>query len=321
MPIDSTQLGRELARLRRGRAMLSPDLVRRLGPLTKRAFGIGDADSVPVIRDKAAATVKRLLRREAELQTAALAALGLLAETDQRRLTDRETWLANRLSYDVRTARRRVADAMTHLVDALVTDDHDRHRPEGPSDDGFTVRDFWATMRLDTPRPQLHEKRRVMVTADRLDAIVVRLTVPRAEPGVAKNDVDVRVDSGGELADVARPSPEDFEFTLRLPRRLHHGELHDYGLVFTVPAGQPMRPHYVFQPLVPCERFDLTVRFDPARLPEDIWLIDGVAPRVLDHAPRSIPLVPNATGVVRRQFSDLRQGLAYGIGWWPPVSG
>ena len=318
MPIDSVELAAELVRLRRGRAMLDPGLPRRLEPQTRAALDIGSGDKAPVIRRKAAARIAGLLRRDAELRTAALAALGLHPEADQRLLKDREAWLAAHLMCDSRTARRRVTAAMQQLVDALVEDDHAGGLPAGARDDGYTVRVFWATMRLAAARPELHEKRRIIVTGDRLDAIAGRLTVPRSGPEIAENDVLVRATSGGDITGFERCSPEHFQFVLRLPRPLHHGEIHEYGLVFTIPPGQPMRPHYVFQPLVPCERFELTVHFDRTRLPDDIWLINGVAPRLLDHDETTAPrLTPNARGTLRRSFTDLRQGRAYGVRWRP----
>lgn len=316
MSIDARTLAAELTRLRKGRAMRDPQLAKRLGPQTRLAFDIDDADTIPVIRRKVTARTKRLLTDENDHRTAALAALALLAQAELRLLREREAWLAMRLTCDERTARRRVTAAFADLVDALVEDHHAKDQPTGPTSDGHVVRRFRATMHMNTPRPELHEYRTVLVTADRLDAILCRLTVPRSGPGVERNDIDVRVLAGGRITRVTRRSAEHFEFVLELPRPLRSGDSHEYGLAFAIPAGQPMRPHYVFQPLVPCEVFDLTVKFDPARLPRDIWLVDGEVPRLLDETRNDgHRLTPDARGTVRLTFKDLQQGFAYGVRW------
>lgn len=319
VPIDSAALAKELAQLCKGRAMLHPALRERLGPQVRAAFGIDDTDQPPRIRSKVTACVRRLLGDE-ELRTAALAALALLPRADQRLLKDREAVLARIRNFEARTARRRMRRAIRELVDALVAEDHGRSAPDVRcDDDGFVVRTFRARMLLDDVQPRLHERRTVEVTADRLDEIVVRLTVPRPEPDADASDVQVFGEFGGEIVERRRSSPVDFEFTFRLPRTLRLGDTHEYGLDFTIPPGRRMRPHYVFQPLVPCERFELEVRFDPARLPEHVWLIDGLMLRALDHQLEQTPrLVPNAQGAVQQTFTNLRQGMAYGVRWSPP---
>ncbi len=316
MPIDKTALTAELARLRKGRAMRDPDLAPRLGPQTKNAFGIGEQDQGPVIRRKARALIMQRLR-DRELQTAALGALALLPQTDQRLLRDREAYLARELSYNSRTVRRRVEEAIRELVSACA-EAQQSFEPAPDGGDGFVVRTLWATLRLDLGRPQLHERRRIVVTAARLSSIVGRLTVPRSDLDQTQSELEVTAKSGVTLAELARSSPVDFEFTLRLPGALQYGDTYEYELVFAIPPDRPMRPHYVFQPLVSCDRFELTVHFDPRRLPGEVRLVDGVLPRGLDHLqPGSPELSPAATGMLRHTFVNLRQGLSYGVRWSP----
>ncbi len=318
--IESAALAKELAQLCKGRAMLHPALRERLGPQVRAAFDIADGDQPPAVRRKVTACVKRLLHDEE--QTAALAALGLLPRADQRLLKDREAVLARLRNFEVRTARRRMRRAIRELVDALVEEHHGRSAPDVRcDDDGIVVRSFRARMLLDEAQPRLHERRTVEVTADRLDEIRVRLTVPQAEPDADDSDVRVCGAFGGEVGEPRRTSPVDFEWILHLPRTLRLGEEHEYGLDFTIPPGRRMRPHYVFQPLVPCERFELEVRFDPARLPDHVWLIDGLMLRALDHRLAQTPrLVPDGRGAVQQTFTNLRQGMVYGVRWSPPTA-
>ncbi|BCJ70565.1 hypothetical protein CS0771_01090 [Catellatospora sp. IY07-71] len=321
MPIESAALAKELALLCKGRAMLHPVLRERLGPQARAAFGIEDADQPPAVRSKVRSCVRRLLHDE-ELQKAALAALALLPRADQGLLKDRETAFARMRSFEARTARRRMRRAIRELVDALAEEHHGRSAPGVRcDDDGIVVRTFHARMRLDAAQPRLYERRTVEVTVDRLDRIAVRLTVPQPEPDAAESDVEICGGFGGEVGELRRTSPVDFEWTLRLPRTLRLGDTHEYGVDFTIPPGRRMRPHYVFQPLVPCERFELEVRFDPARLPEHVWLIDGLMLRALDHQQAQPErLVPDGRGAVQRTFTNLRQGMVYGVRWAPAAS-
>ncbi len=319
MPIDSDRLAAELRHLRKGRAMRHPHLPQRLGPQIRLAFDIGEHDNVGVIRRKVSERIRELLRNEViEIKTAALAALGLHPRANQRLLNQRETWLASEFTYDVRTARRRVSAALAHLVDALVEQEQAGHGPEPPRDDGFTVRAMRAVLYLDRPAIELRELRSVVVSTQRLDAIVCRITVPRTARSGSHHEVDTRVLGGGRIVHTDRPFPEHFSYHLELPCTLHHGDRHEYGLAHTLPVGQPMRPHYVFQPLVPCEAFDVTVHFDPSARPTLVWLLNGVPPRQLDDdrpGPDLLTLPPSAR--ISLSFADLRQGLGYGLGWAP----
>ncbi len=317
MPIDTALLHAELSRLRKGRAMHDPDLQARVGTQTKAAFGIAPADKNPVIRRKMTEGVKRLLRNKPEVVVPVLGALGLLPQIDHRLLKDREDVLAHELKCGVRTVRRRIDEGLKLLVDAIGTGDHAAQLSDVPRDDGFVVRTIWATMNLQSAGPQLRERRLIVVTADRLNAIVGRFSVPLAGPEVDQSQLEVRAESGGSVTRLDRRSAVDFEFIVSLPRPLLLGDTHEYTLVYSLPVGQPMRPHYVVQPLVPCQRFELIVRFDPLRVPSGIWLIDGLLPRSVDQPADAERLRPNPRGSLKRTFTELRQGLAYGVRWDP----
>jgi hypothetical protein len=87
-------------------------------------------------------------------------------------------------------------------------------------------------------------------------------------------------------------------------------------MLFRLPADQPMRPHYVFQPLRPCETFHLILRFPADRQPPAIRLLDGVTTREIDDPRYAAPLIRlDRLGELRLGFHDLHQGLAYGVTW------
>src|SRR5262249_27330627 len=161
-----------------------------------------------------------------------------------------------------RTARRRIDTVFARLVDALVAQDV-RRTAITATDDGWTVLKFQVTLRLDGPATELHEVRTIAVTADTLDRIVCKLSVPPAVLGGSPADADTGVASVGGLPARGRGSASPSHFPRALPRRLTRGEVHQYAVVYTLPAGYAMRPHFVYQPLLACDEFDLTVRFDP----------------------------------------------------------
>jgi hypothetical protein len=130
------------------------------------------------------------------------------------------------------------------------------------------------------------------------------------------HDLEATLLYGGRLADVQRPAELHFRYHIELPRRLHRGDVHEYGIRFRIPVEQPMAPHYALVPLVTVAWLDLTIRFHPQQLPARVWRLDGVPQRVIDAPPRTgKTLTPDRFGEARVAFHDLRQGLGYGILW------
>jgi hypothetical protein len=70
-------------------------------------------------------------------------------------------------------------------------------------------------------------------------------------------------------------------------------------------------PHCLVTPEGQCDGFDLTVRFDPARLPDWIRRVDGeTVGRFENPRPAGELLVPDAAGEVHQEF----RGLALYLG-------
>jgi hypothetical protein len=316
MLVDAFALARELTQLRKGSGMRHSRLLDRVGPQVRYVFSITAADNVALVRNKVERQIRDLLAGESdELVTVALAALALAPEAGPH-LLDRQAWLAERFFYDVRTARRRIDTVFARLVDALVEQDV-RRTTVPAADDGWTVLKFQVSLRLDGPATELHEVRTIVVTADMLDRIVCKLSVPPAVLGGSPADVDIRVVSGGELVAKERRSASHFQFTLAPPRRLTRGEIHQYAVVYTLPAGYAMRPHFVYQPLLACDEFDLTVRFDPGAPPAQLWKLGGLPIRMVDDECLTEDQLALRDGEVQLTFRELRQGFAYGVKWSP----
>jgi hypothetical protein len=128
----------------------------------------------------------------------------------------------------------------------------------------------------------------------------------------------VDVQQGARLRKQERQGDAHFFFLLDLPRALHRSEEHSYTMVFSVPPDQPMPPLYAFVPLVDCDWFRVNVRFDPNRLPTEVWRLERMPPQVLYD--RLIPGQPvelddGAEAVL--EFENIERGFGYGIAWLP----
>jgi hypothetical protein len=306
----------ELRRLRKGRAVHSPRVHELAGPALRELCGVGRADGPAEVRRK---LVERLTSLAAglpeDLRLALLVAFALHPRAEHPLLKQRLGWLAGQLVRDERTARRRVEDACLRVAELA-------DRPSGsarsaggdPAGDGWYLALFAALVRLDTPTPQVRERRRIVATRNGLTRIVPSISLPRC--GGRAHELDAKVLQGGRLVRRRRPSASLFQFVIELPSPLHTGETHEYGLLLQVPPGQPMVPHYVLVPHRRCDEFLLRVRFAPNRMPSAVWRVDAAPIRVVDdETPPAKTLVPDTAGEVHARFADLVQGRGYGIQW------
>lgn len=306
----------ELVRLRRGGALQEKGLIARVGPHLSAASGILQSDSERAVRAKVAELVRRLTADfPPHLVQALRAGLAIDQDTWFPRLEQREKWLADTQHIGLRTARRRVGDATRRLADA-VQENNRRHRPDDP-EQGWYVSRLRALLRLDGPEAELIEERSIVATQDRLALIATRFDLPAPDPG-AESDHELLTDllHGARLQAVERSGRSHFRHLLALPGGMRQGEEQTYVIRYRVPPEQPMTPHYVFAPLMPCGSFELRVRFDQERLPREVWRLDRVPPRLLDEKrPGAALLTPNQAGDLSLEFSDLVQGYGYGLAW------
>jgi len=82
-----------------------------------------------------------------------------------------------------------------------------------------------------------------------------------------------------------------------------------------LPADAPLAPHYVFVPMADCDWLRLRVRFDPSRKPSAVWRVDARAPHTIFAPFEEALFCTDTDGAVELEFSDLRQGRAYGAVW------
>lgn len=304
----------ELARLRKGRGVHSPNVGAVVGTHLRRLCGIGDHDDAVIVRGKLSVRLRALAGAlPTDLELAALAALALHPEARHSLLRQRLDWLSAQIGRDERTARRRAGDALDRLAELAV------RRVIPDSGDGWTVRRFAAEVRLSAAGCDVTERRIIVAARDGLDRIVASLSLPphpRAVGGEGEPLVDLT--HGGRIVSRERPSQNHFRYVVDLPRALREGEEHEYGLRVRVPAQRRIRPYYVFTPRRPCDRFELTIRFPAGAAPHAVWPVDSAHIRVMDDGPPSSdPIALDRSGAISVQFTDLTPGLCYGARWIP----
>jgi hypothetical protein len=317
--LNAQQLKQELVALRRGWSLKSDRLRRKIGPALSEVCEIHSAPSDHAIRQAVTALFTNLaVSMSKELQHAMVYALAISSEAQFKTLEKRTEILANDQNWSVRTARRRVNQAFDYLAEALIGH-YDAVLQSKDLSKGWQVKRFRALVRLDGERPELIEERTIVSVRNGLERIELRFTLPQPE-GAPEQKLEVHEEllHGGTLESKEQQGLTHFRFVLRLPKPLNYGEEHTYTMVFRIPHGQPMRSHYVFQPLVACEAFRVTVRFNPREAPLELWRITKLAPRQIDDPSLDLETLDlDAAGEATLDFTKLEQGLAYGIRWLP----
>nr|WP_042179132.1 hypothetical protein [Kibdelosporangium sp. MJ126-NF4]CEL13651.1 hypothetical protein [Kibdelosporangium sp. MJ126-NF4]CTQ99337.1 hypothetical protein [Kibdelosporangium sp. MJ126-NF4] len=305
-----------LVRLRKGRGLQTRDLESRVEPEFAELIG-AHVDTGPALRAKVIGYLDELMTGLPDpLRRAARCALNMPPASDGDTLQQRLDVLAAEFYFDTRTARRRMDEALERMVANA-----DRGQVPMPGVGhggiGWYVDVFDAVLRLDLPNPEAVERRTIVATAASLDKIVTSIDVPKHPANsAARVELTREMMFGGLLASTGQGSSTNFSAEIMLPRTLHRGERHTYGLIQRIPPGQEMVNRYVYVPYRQCRFFTLLVRFHPDRVPQQIWRHEG-APHsaVYDEPAPGTELEPNRANEVSAQFRDLINGCAYGIQW------
>ncbi len=304
----------EIRLLRKGRGLQAGDLDSRFGPLMRELAGSGDAAA------RRQALVAEISRCSAQLpadyRTAVEISLGLSAETMQEPyLSGRVSRLARQIDRDPRTALRRIDQAEQRLAELIATELRRRRGRIAEAPNGWYLEEFRTLLRLDTPTVEAREDRRIVSTRENLTEVMAWFDVPR-DPGQPRPDLQMEILYGGRLIHREQSSRNGFQLMVQLPRALQPGEEHQYGVILRMPRAMLVRPHYILTPECQCNNFDLTVRFDPARLPAWVRRVDGETVRMFEHPHPTEDLVPlDAVGEAHQDFHDLAMYLGYGLQW------
>jgi hypothetical protein len=161
------------------------------------------------------------------------------------------------------------------------------------------------------------DEREIVVTGSSLGGITLPFTLPRhPDDRDGTHELLTDVMFGGKFVVNQQVSDSRFDVKIQFPRLLQHGETHRYAIIYRLPKGQRMTPHYVHVPHHPCDEFELRVRFDEHAMPGDIRRITAAFHREIeDRQPDTEILRPDGAGEVYVQFTNLRVGFAYGIQW------
>jgi hypothetical protein len=311
-PITTDSLTAELKVLRRGLGLYHPDLDRRLGPGLREicAAGTGEPDLRGKVIGKLQGAAGAL---PAELSVAVLAALGIHPDTRHLdKLEDRADWLAHRLNRDARTARRRIDQGCAMLAENLAAGRADRRGLAAST--GWYIESAQSVMLLDTGVPTAIDRRVVVAERDGIDHLVLSRSVPPTASG--RPEVSGQVLFGGLLGLREWESASRFRLVLDLPRTLRAGDRHEYSVLWRQPADVPMRPYYIFVPVLRVDHFDLHVRFDHTAPPDRVWQIADAFHRDLDEEPRdSDEIEVDRCGEAHVEFENLAPGHTYGVRW------
>ena len=311
----------ELPRLWKGRGIDASDLPSRCGSGLRRIFGIGPNDDHATTYHKVKTGITLLADELPEdLQLVILVDMAIDRDTRFETLTKRQEWLAEHFACDIRTVRRRSLDAVRLM--ARIAQKPELNVLEGDTEPGY-VESTWyiersrLLLRMDKPSPELSEDRTIVTTRAGLSKILATGNVPRDSadnPSEEKDVLEVRY--GGQLSSFVRVSDSFFKYAVELPKPLALGERHEYGTTVRIPDGRGMTPLCLPIFLCRCDRFELRVRFDKARLPASVWRIAGVPSEVVrEFSARNDPLELDKANELFTSFDNLKPGLVYGVEW------
>lgn len=315
------KLEQDLKRLRKGRGVFGCNIAQRVGPELGRLCGVQEIDDEPEVRRK---LVLRLSALSADLpedlRLAFFAALSLHPDAQQRFFDKRIEWLASRLHRDVRTARRRVDEAISLATDTAcnirggqpTSDPNDTYAPGG-----WHLASFRVLLRMNQTTPEATEEREIVAAMDGLQRVLVSVGIPRHPASINfEHGLNAELLYGGHLSSQDRPTGTYFRYFVQLPHPLNWGERHRIGTRMTIPSGQLMYPRYVYRPLRDCDSFELRIKFDPQKLPRRIWQVAAIPSAMLnDFTVETRFATPDRFGELAFEFHSLRPGLSYGVKW------
>jgi hypothetical protein len=294
---------------------MASDLLERAGPTLRALSGIDDSTSENEARRRLVTYLNDLADELPEdLRTAFRVGLALQEDAQYRFLEDRMQWLATELDRDVRTARRRVDEAIrsaeTMRAESAPSSDSYAH-------DGWYLERFRTLLYLDGAQPTAIEERKVVARHDALSEVVVSTSIPcPAGADRDRHQADLTILYGGSLARTERPSNTYFRHFVRLPKPLMRGESHEIGVSVKIPVNQPINPRYALQPLRRCDEFDLRIRFGAGNRLTGVWNMEGI-PRGMadDFISANARVDIDDAGEIHLNYQHLLVGLVYGARW------
>ncbi|WP_327635308.1 hypothetical protein OHB24_35670 [Kribbella sp. NBC_00482] len=307
-------LAKELDNLHRGRGVYAADVVDRLGPwLSALIFGDNEPDRA-LGRGLISAHLFDAARTlQPDLEKVFLAGLGV--GDDSPYLTARLEKVGIELDRGPRTILRRLREANRAVAQVL------ERRTRVGDDQNPLVARGWYVDRIEShaiigDRPQFIGIRDIHVTQNGLTTLCESFSVPHVVGGPDGAGIEVEPTEGCEEIEIDRYSASSWLLTMHLPRPLDTGETHRVGVSVTMPSRDFIRPYNALAPVRRTRSFRASVRFEDGAQAGHVWRYDGVPPPVIeDRQPTGHSLTPNDDHCVAADWPNIRQGLAYGIGW------
>jgi hypothetical protein len=309
------RIAADLDSFHRGRGIHADDFATRVGPhLAQVVFA--DSNPEPTYgRD----LLKRWFLAASQelppdLRAVFLAASGMTQPGP--RLTDRLGALSRSTGLANRTLVRRLRQA-----DALVAAKLDALSYVSEDDNPFARRGWYverleSTAYLDEERPRFVGVREVLCTIDGLEQICESLSVPRPPGDTSPVDLIVAATEGCEVDSLTRVSPSTWQVALGLPRPLAVGERHRLGVSIAMPSRAFVKPYNAFVPVRRTRSFAAVVHLPTDGSVTGAWRLDGVPPAAMeDGVPIGDSFDLPASEPLAAEWTTVRRGLGYGIGW------
>ncbi|MGW4215214.1 helix-turn-helix domain-containing protein [Lentzea sp. NPDC004789] len=247
---------------------------------------------------------------------------------DAKRISSWETWPHGSGHVPPLDQLDKLASLYRCSVADLVADFGD-HRPPAQNEparvvasaaeapDGWYCEQFHAFVRVHPEPAEVVERRTVVAVTNDLREVSTGVSVPRhAADRLSSHRVEAELVYGGILAASTQLSESRFQHVIRPATPLSAGDRHEYELRLRVPQGQLLSPHYVYAPKCRCDAFRLIVKFDPARPPAAVYMLEATpTASIYEEYPSGERVEPDVAGEVRVHFRNLRIGYGYGIRW------
>jgi hypothetical protein len=305
----------ELRRLARGEGLLRGSPAGRIGQQLWFVSEITDLDTREDATEKVTRLIEDLIGRYGVSdQTIARVFLGTDPGASQPTMEQRKKWLATELRCSDSTLRRRVQDVLRRLADDAVVAGR---RLAATGELGYEMEALHVDIEIVDDRIAVVQRKRELRAVHPLTCIHCMFGVPPLQPDLEEMfGIEVY---GGELDDPRRqrgPAGDVILYGVKPPQPLEKGDRYSFSDKVTCPPGQPMAHHYVVEPRTLLGILTVKVRFDPRKVPTDVWRVYRAQHRQIDiWPPDAQQLQPDSSGIVEVSFDYVGKDGACGLAW------
>lgn len=311
--MDEPALVEELARLHRGRGLRDADVGAELGPGLRTLLGL--TATAPVTGHGVIERLQDAITAlPQDLRVVFLHATG--ARSTEPFLKDRLAVAGQLIDRDVRTVRRRLADANRLVVQSLVA----TASGQGPAPNPLVTVSHESETDLRTSPVRLTARRTLLHRSPGRLPVRERFGVP-GRPTTERPAVEV---SGAELVELRALSGTIWEADLLLPHR-ETGQTSSFSI--TVPADRSdLRPFTFVVPSEPVSSCSVSVHVGDGELVRNPMVVRGLLPMMLYENPPVLGDEATAAepvdGSITLSAARPQVGLAYGVVWeWADLPG